>query len=1020
MIPIQLTLQGVYSYQEKQVIDFEPLTQAGLFGIFGKVGSGKSSIVEAITYVLYGETNRINGRESIAYNMTNLRSKTFFIEYIFRVNAVRYQFVAQGKRNSKNFHDMKISRNAAIWNEEINDWSPINADAVPILGLKYNDFRRAVIVPQGNFQEFLELKGLDRSVMMQDLFGLEKFDLAAKATVFRDANNLKINSVEERIAALGEVSEEALAALSQELIILQEENDLRQKSLTLKRENAAIFALLKQQIADAFAKKQTLQQFENQVLVFQDRKKQLSQYQTILAYVKPVLSQLENAEIAQKEANANLAKAEKNLTQLNEKNKLAQQSEASLKIQYEQRDVLKLEAEDWRNLLNIKRLEKEINSEKIQQAQGEKENIVFNDAISKLKETRQTAQQNFSNLSNATIDIVEISEILSWFSTAENLQSGRASLKKEADEIVAKQKDLLSQKKQLKFAQCIDIQDDTALEDIEKGLLNTFADLQEQGEKWQSQRLVLLQQKALQEHASALQEGEPCPLCGAAHHPQPLSDNADLSGAIQKIEAQIKQTKAEETQLNKQKDILIQLKTAAQFIENEKARITKDFNEKLAEIAAHQTKFTWKNFSADDKESVKKAQVQYNNSEAEKKKLQQLLSNIQQEIEQKEANGKEKTALLQNVALSLAAKEATKEVFEKTLKKLAISAIENNTEKDILAKADTLEKQFQTIETDYQKAKEYLQDIANQLIKSNVETENCKNILAKANENATLENEKLQVAITQSGFENVAQVKAFLSKNISVADEEAAIEKFYHSLRIAQHEADTAAAEINNKTYDEAAHQVLVTEIQSLDNQINIENERIGIQKNNIEKAKDSLAKQADLLTERTALKDRGTNIAALESLFKGKGFVNYVSRVYLENVVGIANERFHRMTQRQLKLQLADDNAFEVLDLLNDGHTRSVKTLSGGQKFQASLCLALALADSISSTHRENFFFLDEGFGSLDKNSLQIVFETLQSLRKENRVVGIISHVEEMQQEIERYIHVVLEESVGSVVEIV
>ena len=93
---------------------------------------------------------------------------------------------------------------------------------------------------------------------------------------------------------------------------------------------------------------------------------------------------------------------------------------------------------------------------------------------------------------------------------------------------------------------------------------------------------------------------------------------------------------------------------------------------------------------------------------------------------------------------------------------------------------------------------------------------------------------------------------------------------------------------------------------------------------------------------------------------------------------------------------------------------------MSGGQKFQASLCLALALADSISSAHRENFFFLDEGFGSLDKNSLQIVFETLQSLRKENRVVGIISHVEEMQQEIERYIHVVLEESTGSVVEIV
>ena len=73
MLPIQLTIEGIYSYQERQTIDFTQLTDAGLFGIFGSVGSGKSSILEAITYALYGETERLNmaknGYESNHYSV---------------------------------------------------------------------------------------------------------------------------------------------------------------------------------------------------------------------------------------------------------------------------------------------------------------------------------------------------------------------------------------------------------------------------------------------------------------------------------------------------------------------------------------------------------------------------------------------------------------------------------------------------------------------------------------------------------------------------------------------------------------------------------------------------------------------------------------------------------------------------------------------------------------------------------------------------------------------------------------
>jgi exonuclease SbcC len=154
--------------------------------------------------------------------------------------------------------------------------------------------------------------------------------------------------------------------------------------------------------------------------------------------------------------------------------------------------------------------------------------------------------------------------------------------------------------------------------------------------------------------------------------------------------------------------------------------------------------------------------------------------------------------------------------------------------------------------------------------------------------------------------------------------------------------------------------------------------------------------------------------------LFKANGFIDYVSGMYLQNICRAANERFEKLTRHTMRLEMNEKNDFVVRDFLNDGQTRSIRTLSGGQIFQASLSLALALADNVRATTEmpQNFFFLDEGFGSLDRDSLKTVFETLKSLQKENRIVGIISHVEEMQLEIDRYLYINLNETEGSVIE--
>src|SRR3989339_695306 len=149
MIPIRLTIQGLYSYQEKQTIDFTKLTSAGIFGIFGQVGSGKSSILEAITFALYGETDRLDSRDNRKYNMMNLKSNEMFIEFVFvtGINNNMYMATAKSRRNSKNFDDVKTIERLA-YKFENNDWIPIELNILEnVIGLSYENFKRTIIIP---------------------------------------------------------------------------------------------------------------------------------------------------------------------------------------------------------------------------------------------------------------------------------------------------------------------------------------------------------------------------------------------------------------------------------------------------------------------------------------------------------------------------------------------------------------------------------------------------------------------------------------------------------------------------------------------------------------------------------------------------------------------------------------------------------------------------------------------------------------------------------------------------------
>lgn len=155
-----------------------------------------------------------------------------------------------------------------------------------------------------------------------------------------------------------------------------------------------------------------------------------------------------------------------------------------------------------------------------------------------------------------------------------------------------------------------------------------------------------------------------------------------------------------------------------------------------------------------------------------------------------------------------------------------------------------------------------------------------------------------------------------------------------------------------------------------------------------------------------------------------------YIQMTFFDRIIARANSRFMVMSGGQYELvrrRTAENNRsqsgleLDVIDHYN-GSTRSVKTLSGGESFKASLSLALGLSDEVQSSAggiRLDTMFVDEGFGSLDEESLQQAIRALSGLSEGSRLVGIISHVAELKEKIDKQIVVTKDKTVGSKVEI-
>src|SRR5690606_11572434 len=333
------------------------------------------------------------------------------------------------------------------------------------------------------------------------------------------------------------------------------------------------------------------------------------------------------------------------------------------------------------------------------------------------------------------------------------------------------------------------------------------------------------------------------------------------------------------------------------------------------------------------------------------------------------------------------------------IKQLNIDDFEQHDETALINIKQETENKIKLLEEEHKRLSESIQILRTDFAHINGERTAAKEQFQQLYQQLNSKQTEISILLKEHGYSDIIQVQHILQKNIDVDRNRKTIQEFNLNLQILLRHIADLERRITNDTYDESTYQEKTTLYTLKREELELQIRVTGALEKEYARLRVEFEKKEKLLEQYEKLTLRKSNLTTLENLFRGSGFVNYVSSIHLQRLCEIANQRFHRLTKNNLSLTINENNELEVIDFLHNGFRRSVKTLSGGQTFQAALCLALALAENIQSMNKadKNLFFIDEGFGTQDPESMNTVFETLQYLNRDNRIVGIISHVEEL-----------------------
>lgn len=1011
MIPVQLTIEGLYSYRERQTIDFRNLTEAGLFGIFGAVGSGKSSVLEAISFALYGETERLNMRDKRAYNMMNLKSNSSYIEFDF-INYENKLFRAARdfKRNSKKFEEVKP--NAVTFYENINGkWIPLDhSNAESIIGLSYSNFKRTIIIPQGQFKEFLELGAAERTNMMKEIFNLQKFDLQNNVSTLNIKNRSELDQLEGQLKGFEEINEETIR-------IQKEQLTEEQKKLSESNEKLEKASQTYQQLKNLKSDFDSLQQNKEKFSKLSEEKPQIDALETqaelydrVFRIFNPLI--IEKNKLSKEIADKRNEK-EQQIKTWQETEKaftIIKEQLAALEPQFKALEQSKIQENDMNLIVQILKFSEEIKvlnertrkgSEKVKEVDLNKE---------KIQKTIDELSLQVKSLKEQKLDSALLSEVGNWFIQHKNLKKIQ---QEQTEKIEKHQKQIREIAEELKpFAYTENYKDDFR---IKKEALETE-------KKVLSQKLDHLKiQKELSRFASELHDGENCPLCGSKEHPH-IVEFHDVNAGLQEIQDSLISVEQKTADIQKQEAEIDKILDRKKIFEEQFLSEQKILLQIQKDIENHLLNFTWKQFASNQEEEFEKKRSDSFTLEKKIEETERAITVERENIDRETKTLEKYKSALEAFRLEEVSKQEQINISRSALKILDWNLYAEKEIKEIEEAYQKLALSNKEIEENYQRTVEQEKILSPKLAEQKTIVSQSEKQIAELEKEISGNEEAIAKALTNQNFTEFKEVEHILVQEINIQLVRAQVQHFrveFETLKkfITELELKLKGLSFNNEQFSVAEQQF--TEAQTEQKQIS---DSVVTKTAEIDRLEKEFVKKEELLKELAKLQKRSENLKIMMNLFKGAGFVQYVSSIYLRQLCDHANVRFHRMTRNQLSLQLNENNDFEIIDYLNEGKSRSVKTLSGGQAFQVSLSLALALAESVQANAQadKNFFFIDEGFGTQDSESVNIVFETLTNLMKENRIVGIISHVEELKEKIPTALNIIKDEERGSIIEII
>ncbi|UFH54584.1 AAA family ATPase [Spirosoma sp. KNUC1025] len=1019
MIPIKLSIQGLYSYQDIQEIDFQRLIGANVFGIFGKVGSGKTSLLEAISFALYGETERLNSRDNRQYNMMNLKSKQLKIDFEFQAGSEQqiYKFVYEAKRHPKKHHEISAGERRMFVRQE-NEWRPIGNEkedisilSKQILGLDYENFKRTIIIPQNQFREFLELSPTERTRMMNQLFKLEQYDLAGRVSKLSRINDDQLAELRGRLSPLETVTPEVIEQAKTDIATLSDA--IAAKELAIKELEPEEHQLLQAQTQSLrlVTVRKELASLQTQEPIYQQLRRTIALYETCRLVFQADFVNLRRFQDKQNGLTTTIQQTNNELSKIASQLPGLQSIYEGTKLAYEGRHQLQQQIDELDTVQQIRTLQGSI---ELQNRNRRHVLTHFNeqkDKIDRAKSERQQHQAFVDTMLGQESQLEQLYQVENWFAIYK-------PLKKQADDLqgqLTEYETTVEQIKQRKNDALVGFPDEwnsftlkTLPAHIDQALEQLKA-IRRDREKTYRQAFV---KQELLHYADSLADGVPCPLCGSEHHPEKhetlfVESEADL------IRQEVQKSEIALNKVNQRIDdttglrLLIEglAKELRGTLDNGK-RLMQDRAKIVQELTEHEDKFVWRDFNKEQEDNLTEAIRHQSDQQKQFQDKQKIVRELSKEIEDVEAAQRTEEQKLNEIDKAIAGLGGQLKTAIDQLEHYRFAEVAEWDLRQITDLRDSLSQAYEQTKINFEAAENHkqeaekvhvtltgqLQQLTKQLSDLNVDIEEVEEHLSQ---------NLIKHALTREEVEQVLQT------NLDLDLEKQRVVDYNDKCTGLQKQIADLENNLTEHPFDPEALVSVQKELELLRSQKDALNKDWG-------KAGNVLATLERQWTEKQAYQKqhdeldlRRQDLKKMDELFRAQGFVNYVSSVYLKNLCESANERFFKLTNNQLKLELDDKNNFQVRDYLNGGETRSVKTLSGGQTFQAALSLALALSDNIQHLTRakQNLFFLDEGFGTLDKDSLQTVFKTLKALRSENRVVGIISHVEELQQEVDTYI---------------